>query len=94
MPRVVDAILWRHNGRDGVSNHQSHECLLNRSFRHRSKKTPKLRVAGLCVANSPVTGEFPAQMAVTREMFPFDVVIMRYWEKDSDDRIGVHLYWN
>ena len=27
------------------------------------KKTPKLRVAGLCVGNSPVTGEFPTQMA-------------------------------
>ena len=28
-----------------------------------SKKTSKLRVTGLCVGNSPVTGEFPAQMA-------------------------------
>ena len=26
------------------------------------KKTSKLRVTGLCVENSPVTGEFPAQM--------------------------------
>ena len=26
----------------------------------RSKKTAKLRVAGLCAGNSPVTGEFPA----------------------------------
>ena len=31
--------------------------------RHRSKKTSKLRVTGLCAGNSPVTGEFPAQMA-------------------------------
>ena len=28
-----------------------------------SKKTPKLRVTGLCAWNSPGTGEFPAQMA-------------------------------
>ena len=28
-----------------------------------SKKTSKLRVTGLCVGNSPMTGEFPAQMA-------------------------------
>ena len=56
-------LLWRHYGRDGVSNHQPHECLLNRLFRLRSKKTTKLRVTGLCVGNSPVTGEFPAQMA-------------------------------
>ena len=34
---------------------------LNRLFRCRSKKTSKLRVTGLCVGNSPMTGEFPAQ---------------------------------
>ena len=28
-----------------------------------SKKTPNLRVTGLCVGNSPVNGEFPAQRA-------------------------------
>ena len=60
-------LLWRHNGCDGVSNHQPHDCLLNRSFRPRSKKTSKLRVTGLCVGNSPVTGEFPAQMASNAE---------------------------
>ena len=47
---------------DGVSNHQPHHCLLNRLFGRRSKKTLMLRVAGLCAGNSPVTGEFPAQM--------------------------------
>ena len=45
---------WRHNGCDGVSNHQPHDCLLNRLFRLRSKKTPKLSVTGLCAGNSPV----------------------------------------
>ena len=39
------------------------DCLLNRLFRRRSKKTSKLRVIGLCEGNSPVTGEFPAQKA-------------------------------
>ena len=39
-------------------------------------KTSKLRVTGLCVRNSPVTGEFPAQMASDAEIFPFDGVIM------------------
>ena len=33
------------------------------SFRRRSQKTSKLRVTGLCVGNSPGTGEFSAQMA-------------------------------
>ena len=56
-------LRWRHNDRDGVSNHQPHDCLLNRLFRRRSKKTSKLRVTGLCAGNSPGTGEFPAQMA-------------------------------
>ena len=56
-------LQWRHNWRDGVPNHQSRDCLLNRLFGRRSKKTSKLRVTGLCAGSSPVTGEFPAQMA-------------------------------
>ena len=60
-------LQWRHYERDGVSNHQSYDCLLNRLFRRRSKKTPKLRVTGLCAGSSPVTGEFPAQMASNAE---------------------------
>ena len=59
------SLRWRHNGRDSVSNHQLHGCLLNRLFRRRSKKTSKLRVTGLCARNSPGTSEFPAQMAST-----------------------------
>ena len=61
------SLLWRHNEPDGVSNHQPHDCLLNRLFGHRSKKTSKLRVTGLCTVNSPETGEFPAQMASNAE---------------------------
>ena len=57
----------RHNRCDGVSSHQHRDCLLNRLFRRRSKKTSKLRVAGLCAGNSPVTGEFPAQVASNAE---------------------------
>ena len=56
------ALQWRHNGRDGASNHQPHHYILNRLFRSRSKKTSKLRVTGLCAGVSPVTGEFPTQM--------------------------------
>ena len=29
---------WRHNGCDCVSNHQPHDCLLNRLFRRRSRQ--------------------------------------------------------
>ena len=60
-------LQWRHNAYDGVSNHKPHDCLLNRLFRRRSKKTSKIRVAGLCAGISPVTGEFPAQMASNAE---------------------------
>ena len=61
------ALQWRHNGRDGVSNHQPHDCLLIRLFGCKSKKTSKLRVTGLCEGNSPVTGEFPAQRVSNTE---------------------------
>ena len=60
-------LRWRHNELDGVSDHQPHDCLLNRLFGCRSKKTSKLRVTGLCVGNSPGTGEFSAQMASNAE---------------------------
>ena len=57
----VTALQWRHNGRDGVSDHLPQDCLFNHLFRCRWKETSKLRDTGLCVGNSPVTGEFPAQ---------------------------------
>ena len=40
---------------------------LNGSLMCRSKKTSKLRVTGLCAGDSPVTDEFPAQMASNAE---------------------------
>ena len=81
---------WRHNGHNCVSNYQPHDCLLNRLFRRRSKETSKLRVTGLCVGNSPGTGEFPAQMASYAEnvsimmtssleiMFPLRLLQLRF----------------
>ena len=58
---ATHSLQWRHYEHGGVSNHQLHDCLLRRLFRHRSRKTPKLRVTGLCEGNSPDPGEFPAQ---------------------------------
>ena len=37
------------------SDHQRLDCLLNRLFSHRSKKTPKLRVTGLFEGNNPAS---------------------------------------
>ena len=73
---IVQSLQWSHNGWDGVSNHQPHDCLLNRLIRRRSKKTSQLRVTGLCAGNSPVTGEFPSQMVSNAENVFIDDVIM------------------
>ena len=73
----VLSLHWRHNGPDGVSNHQPHYCLPNHLFKRRTKKTLKLRVTGLCVRGIhrwPVNS--PHKWPVTRKMFPFDDVIM------------------
>ena len=53
----LEPLQWRHNEHDGISNHHPHDYLLNRLFRHISK-----------TGNSPVTGEFPAQMASNAEL--------------------------
>ena len=42
------SLQWRHNERDGASNHQPHDSLLNPLFRHRWKETSKLGVTGHC----------------------------------------------
>ena len=82
------SLRWRHNGRDSVSNHQPHDCLLNRLFRRRSKKTSKLRVTGLCAGNSPETGEFPAQMASYVENFSI------WWRHHVEGQAPVRLIWD
>ena len=71
-------LRWDHNERDCVSNHQPHGCLLNHSFRPRSKKISKLRVTGLC------HGEFPAQRASNAENVP---IWWRHHVHDTD-----HMY--
>ena len=48
-------LQWRHNGCDSVSNHQPHDCLLNRLFRRSSKKTSKPRVTGLCAGHRGIS---------------------------------------
>ena len=87
------SILWRHRAYSQIYHYrdviigamasqinQPHDCLLNRSFWRRSKKTSKFCVTGLCGGNSPVTGELPAQMASNAKNVPFDDVIMHKWD--------------
>ena len=82
---------WRHNERDSVSNHRRHDCLLNRLFRRRSKKTSKLCVTGLCGGNSPVTDEFPAQRASNAENVSIWWRHHGYWK--SPVRQFQHFQW-
>ena len=69
-------LQWRHNERDGISNHRRLDCLLDCLFRRRSQNTSKLRVTGLCEGTlwSPVN--FLHKEPVTRQKCPFDDVIM------------------
>ena len=73
-------LQWRHNGLDGVSNHQPHHCLLSRLFGHRSKKKSKLRVTGLCG-----TGEFPIQMASNAKN------VSIWWRHHDFSHIGLRV---
>ena len=99
--KTPNSIHWRHNGPYSVSNHQPHDCLLNRLFRRRSKKTSKLRVTGLCVGNSPVTGEFPTQRASNTENVSIwwrhhvqPIWSIRYWHFSSGEvRISGGVLW-
>ena len=70
-------LLWRHNGHGSVPNHQPHDCLLNRLFRPRSKKTSKLRVTGLCAGNHC---EFPAQKTSNAENVSISWGLNECWD--------------
>ena len=53
-----ELLQWRHNDHNGISNHQPHDCLLNRLFRLRWKKTSKL--------HWPLWGEFTGDRWISR----------------------------
>ena len=54
-------------------------------FRRKSKETSKLRVTGLCAGNSPVTGEFPAQLASNAEN-------VSIWWRHHENARTVHIH--
>ena len=91
---AMGTLHWRHNELDGVSDHQPHDCLLTCLFRHRSKKTSKLRVTGLCEGNSPGPANCPHKRPVTRKTFPFDDVIMRIHSTVNKSCYIVCMLWN
>ena len=73
---TITALQIRHNERDGVSNHQHHDCLLNRLSRRRSKETSMLASLAFVwgIHRWPVNS--PHKGTVTRKIFPFHDVIM------------------
>ena len=83
----INGMLWmifstfrvHYSGRNGVSNQQPHDCLLNRLF----------HVTGLCAGNSPHRWlvNSPYKWPVTRKKFPFDDVIM---VDCAYDQTGIH----
>ena len=75
---ILGTLQWRFNERDGVSNHQPHDCLLKRLIRRKSKKTPMFRALAFVrgIHRSPVNS--PYKGPVTRKMFPFDDGIMKH----------------
>ena len=82
-------LQWRHNGRDGVSHHKHHNCLPNCLFRRRTKKTSKLHVTGLCAGNSPLIGEFPAQIASNAENVSIWWRHQVIWHSPEDTCTGI-----
>ena len=70
------SLQWRHNEREGVTNHRRIDCLLNCLFRRRSKKTPKIRVTRLCEGIRRWLVDSPRKGPVMRIIFPFDDIII------------------
>ena len=62
-----EPLKWRHNERDGISNHRHLGCLLNCPSGRRSKETSKLCVTGFCEGNPPVTARFSSKRAIIVE---------------------------
>ena len=78
----LHTLRWRHIKRDGISNHQPHDCLLNCLFRLRLKETSKLCATGLCAGNLTVTGKRAS-----------NVENVSIWWCHHDVKINQQLLW-
>ena len=70
----LSPLQWRHNERDGVWNNQPGDCLLDRLFRRKPKKSPASMAFVWGIHRWPVNS--PHKWPVTRKMFPFGDVFM------------------
>ena len=89
-------LLWRHNGRDGVSNNQPHDIVYSAVHSvadQRKHQSSASRASVRGIHRWPVNS--PDKWPVTREMFPFDDVIMSQLNDECDDWKGARLrLWN
>ena len=72
----LTALRWRHNGRDYVSNHQPHNCLLNRNSGTDQSKHQSSASLAFVWGNHRGPVNSTHKWPVTRKMFPFYDVIM------------------
>ena len=72
---LIRALQWRHNGCHGVSNHQPRDCLVNRLLKDQRKHQNPASLAFVRgIHRWPVNP--PHKWPLTRQLFPFDDVIM------------------
>ena len=86
-------LRWLHNERDGVSNHQPHDCLLNRLFKEPIKENIKAPRHWPLWGNSPATGgpqrasnaeKRPLDDVIMHNLFPSDTIVLKFYtEHDS-----------
>ena len=69
-------LQWRHNGHDGVSNHQPHDCWLNRLFRRGSKHQNSASLAFFLRGIHRWLMYSPHKGPAKRNIVPFDDVTM------------------
>ena len=84
-------LRWRHNGRDGVSNHQPHDRLLNRysgadQIKHQSSASLAF-VRG--IHRSPVNS--PHKWPVTRKSFH---LMTSSWPKRQQTWYQLYIWWS
>ena len=80
---ILISLEWRHNGCDGVSNHQPHHCLLNRLFNSGADQIKHQSSLSLAfVRGVHRRSANPHKWPVTRKMFPFDDVIISIHDKE------------
>ena len=71
------SLQWRHNGHDGVSNHQPHDCLLSTFYSDADQRKHQSSVSLAFVweiHRGPVNS--PHKWQVTRKLFPLEDVII------------------